>query len=64
MAQKLPAKAEVLGIIQKVNDTWQGRHPGEGNLRTAFFTYGLFWGIKQGLLDAKTYLPAALQGGY
>ncbi len=29
---------------------------------TGFFTYGLFWGINYGLLDEKTYLPAAERG--
>jgi rhamnogalacturonyl hydrolase YesR len=29
---------------------------------TAFFTYGLAWGIRSGFLDRKTYLPAAIQG--
>jgi unsaturated rhamnogalacturonyl hydrolase len=29
---------------------------------TGFFTYGLAWGVNQGLLPAKTYRPAALKG--
>lgn len=29
---------------------------------TAFFTYGMAWGIHHGLLDRATYLPAALKG--
>jgi rhamnogalacturonyl hydrolase YesR len=29
---------------------------------TAFFTYGLAWGIKVGLLDARTYEPAVRKG--
>ncbi|MFT4090168.1 MAG: glycoside hydrolase family 88 protein [Asticcacaulis sp.] len=29
---------------------------------TAFFTYGLAWGIKQGLLDRQTYEPAVRKG--
>ena len=29
---------------------------------TAFFTYGLAWGIKAGLLDSKTYEPAVRKG--
>lgn len=36
--------------------------PGPETSGTAFFTYGLFWGINHGLLDAKIYLPAALKG--
>lgn len=29
---------------------------------TAFFTYGLAWGVNQGLLDRATYLPAIEKG--
>jgi rhamnogalacturonyl hydrolase YesR len=29
---------------------------------TAFFTYGMAWGIHHGLLERTTYLPAALKG--
>lgn len=29
---------------------------------TGFFTYGLAWGVKQGLLDARDYLPAVEKG--
>lgn len=29
---------------------------------TSFFTYGLAWGINNGLLDRDTYLPAVLKG--
>jgi len=29
---------------------------------TAFFTYGLAWGIRQGLLDRQTYEPAVRKG--
>lgn len=32
---------------------------------TAFFTYGLFWGINNGILDSETFLEAAARGwGY
>lgn len=33
--------------------------PGPETSGTAFFTYGLLWGINNGLLDSKTYLPVA-----
>ncbi len=33
--------------------------PGPETSGTAFFTYGLLWGINNGLLDTKEYLPAA-----
>lgn len=36
--------------------------PGAETSGTAFFTYGLLWGINNGLLKEKTYLPAALKG--
>ncbi len=36
--------------------------PGRETSGTAFFTYGLFWGINNGYLDKATYLPAALNG--
>ena len=29
---------------------------------TAFFTYGLAWGINNGLLDRETYLPVVMKG--
>ena len=36
--------------------------PGAETSGTAFFTYGLFWGINAGVLKEKTYLPAAQKG--
>jgi rhamnogalacturonyl hydrolase YesR len=36
--------------------------PGPETSGTAFFTYGLLWGINNGYLKEKTYLPAALKG--
>jgi len=36
--------------------------PGPETSGTAFFTYGLMWGINNGCLDEKTYLPAVLKG--
>lgn len=35
--------------------------PGRETSGTAFFTYGLFWGINNGILDKKTYLPCAVK---
>ncbi len=35
--------------------------PGKETSGTAFFTYGLLWGINNGYLKEKTYLPAALK---
>lgn len=36
--------------------------PGPETSGTAFFTYGLMWGINNGYLDKETYLPVALKG--
>lgn len=36
--------------------------PGPETSGTAFFTYGLLWGVNQGLLPRETYLPAARRG--
>ena len=36
--------------------------PGQETSGTAFFTYGLIWGINNGYLSEKKYLPAALKG--
>lgn len=36
--------------------------PGRETSGSAFFTYGLIWGINNGYLDKKTFLPAALKG--
>jgi unsaturated rhamnogalacturonyl hydrolase len=38
------------------------RFPNPESSGTAFFTYGMAWGIHHGLLDRATYLPAALKG--
>lgn len=36
--------------------------PGPETSGTAFFTYGLLWGINNGYLKEREYLPAALKG--
>lgn len=36
--------------------------PGPETSGTAFFTYGLLWGINNKILDAKEYSPVALKG--
>ena len=38
------------------------RFPNPESSGTAFFTFGMAWGIHHGLLDRKTYLPSALAG--
>ncbi|HEY4020126.1 MAG TPA: glycoside hydrolase family 88 protein [Pseudonocardiaceae bacterium] len=37
-------------------------HPGPETSGTAFFTYGLAWGIDNGILDPATYTPVVLSG--
>lgn len=34
--------------------------PGPETSGTAFFTYGYLWGVNNGILDKKTYLPVAM----
>ena len=36
--------------------------PGPETSGTAFFTYGFLWGINNGIIDQKTYLPVATNG--
>lgn len=36
--------------------------PGPETSGTAFFTYGLLWGVNHGILKEKSYLPAAIKG--
>ncbi len=36
--------------------------PGPETSGTAFFTYGLFWGINNGYLDAPEYMKSAING--
>jgi len=36
--------------------------PGPETSGTAFFTYGMLWGINNGILPKKAYLPVALKG--
>ncbi|MNQ77087.1 Glycosyl Hydrolase Family 88 [compost metagenome] len=36
--------------------------PGPETSGTAFFTYGLLWGINNGYLKEKTYMPAVKKG--
>lgn len=37
-------------------------YPNPENSASAFFTYGFAWGVRNGLLDAKIYKPAAEKG--
>ncbi len=60
--------AAALLPLQQADGTWArslldpAHAPGPETSGTAFFTYGLLWGINQGLLPRDTYLPAAQRG--
>ena len=53
--------------VQRADGFWPvslhdaGHYPGKETTGTAFFTYGLAWGVNQGILDARTYQPVALK---
>lgn len=56
--------AAALLPIQRSDGFWNAdlgdptEYPGPETSGTAFFTFGLAWGINSGLLDSATYLPA------
>ncbi|PHR99276.1 MAG: family 88 glycosyl hydrolase [Leeuwenhoekiella sp.] len=60
--------AEALKAAQQPEGYWtrsmlDPEHaPGPETSGTAFFTYGYLWGINNGILDAKTYLPVVEKG--
>ncbi|HET7732331.1 MAG TPA: glycoside hydrolase family 88 protein, partial [Paludibacter sp.] len=60
--------AKALIKIQQTEGYWTrslqdtAQAPGRETSGTAFFTYGLLWGINNGYLDKATYLPAAAKG--
>jgi rhamnogalacturonyl hydrolase YesR len=52
-------------MLQNYPKGTNGNDYGYETSGTAFFTYGLFWGINNGLLDEETYLEAAVRAwGY
>ncbi len=60
--------AAALLKLQQPDGFWRSdlldanRFPNPESSGTAFFTYGMAWGIHHGLLDRATYLPSALAG--
>ena len=66
--ERFRAMAAALRPIQRPEGYWTrslldpDHAPGPETSGTAFFTYGLLWGINDGALDRATYLPAALRG--
>ncbi|MBU1072277.1 glycoside hydrolase family 88 protein, partial [bacterium] len=57
--------AAALAAVQRADGFWNVSladttdFPGPETSGTAFFTFGLAWGIRSGLLDEQTYLPVA-----
>jgi len=66
--QRFQAMAAALQRAQQAGGYWTRslldpfHAPGPETSGTAFFTYGLLWGINQGVLPRERYLPAALRG--
>ncbi|WP_186763330.1 glycoside hydrolase family 88/105 protein [Lentzea tibetensis] len=62
------AMAASLARVQRSDGFWNVNlgdpkdHPGPETSGTAFFTYGLAWGVRAGVLDASVYRPIALRG--
>ncbi|WP_340112441.1 glycoside hydrolase family 88 protein [Maribellus mangrovi] len=60
--------AEALAACQFEEGYWtrslldEAQCPGYETSGTAFFTYGFFWGINNGILDSASYIPVALKG--
>jgi len=65
---KFKRMAKTIQRIQKPNGTWAPslldpkEFPQDETSGTAFFTYGLAWGINNGLLDKTTYESTARKG--
>jgi unsaturated rhamnogalacturonyl hydrolase len=63
--QTLQQMAAALKTAQRPSGFWPAnlgdaaQYPGPETSGTAFFTYGLSWGINHGILDAATYTPVA-----
>ncbi|MEN2413093.1 glycoside hydrolase family 88/105 protein [Flavobacterium mesophilum] len=61
--QRFKDMAQALAVSQQKEGYWtrsilDPEHaPGPETSGTAFFTYGFLWGINNGILDKKTYLP-------
>lgn len=62
------AMAEALKSVQRNDGFWNvslgdpTEYPGPETSGTAFFVYGLAWGINNGILDKETYLPSVIKG--
>lgn len=60
--------AEALRLVQRSDGFWNvslhdpANYGGKETSGTAFFTYGMAWGVNNGLLDPAIYSPVAMQG--
>ena len=60
--------AAKLAQVQRSDGFWNvnlgdpNNYPGPETSGTAFFTYGLAWGVRSGLLNATTYRPVVTKG--
>lgn len=60
--------AKRLKDLQLEDGSWRASlldpesYPAPESSGTAFFTYGMLWGINQGILDRETYYPVAIKG--
>jgi rhamnogalacturonyl hydrolase YesR len=66
--EKYKGMAEAIKRSQQPDGHWtrslldSAHAPGPETSGTAFFTYGMLWGINNGYLDKKEYLPIAIKG--
>ncbi|MDR7331208.1 glycoside hydrolase family 88 protein [Roseateles asaccharophilus] len=66
--QRFQTMAKALLPLQQADGYWTrslmdpAHAPGPETSGTAFFTYGLLWGVNSGLLPRETYLAAARRG--
>lgn len=67
-SSKYKGMAEAIKKSQQAAGYWtrsildSAHAPGPETSGTAFFTYGLLWGINNGYLNEKQYLPVAIRG--
>lgn len=63
--QRFRRMAQAIKAAQQTEGYWtrsmldSAHAPGPESSGTAFFTYGLLWGMNNGILDPKDYLPTA-----
>jgi rhamnogalacturonyl hydrolase YesR len=65
---KFTGMAQTIKNLQQAEGYWTrslmdtAQSPGYETSGTAFFTYGFLWGINNGYLDKKEFLPVAMKG--